>query len=265
MSGIAARDEVALELLDTTVGVETPERVQFKYQLAGPGRRAVAWLIDLAIRLVVYFVAFVAVVLVAASAVEFLQGLGVGFFLLLLFFGEWFTGAIFETVLQGRTPGKWVMSLRVVRDDGSPARFPDYLLRNLIKAVDFLPLFYVVPTFGVALVAMLLDKKFRRIGDMVAGTVVVVEERGQMLAQVAIEPPVTEEERLDLPVRVDLSRDEIRVIEDFLRRRKRLSNERAEELAQLFADTISERTGIHAKSKERVLVLAYARATGKDR
>ena len=81
----------------------------------------------------------------------------------------------------------------------------------------------------------------------------------------AVEPPVTETERQALPPKVVLSRDELGVIESFLRRRKLLSPERAEELAVLFGPRLSERTGVVAPTWERVLTLAYARATGKDR
>ena len=160
----------------------------------------------------------------------------------------------------GRTPGKLVLSLRVVREDGSPGRFPDFLLRNLLRAADFMPGF-----FAVGLASMFMDRKFRRVGDIVGGTVVVVEERGNVLGEVTIDPPVSDEERQALPPRVDLRRDEIAIIEQFLRRRKKLSDSRAEELARMLGPQISERTGVDADSWERVLVLAYARATGKDR
>jgi hypothetical protein len=68
-----------------------------------------------------------------------------------------------------------------------------------------------------------------------------------------------------LPPRVELYRDEIEVIETFLRRRRQFSDERARELAQLFGPALARRTGVTAPTWERVLVLAYARATGKDR
>ena len=68
-----------------------------------------------------------------------------------------------------------------------------------------------------------------------------------------------------MPARVDMSRDEIALVEEFLRRRRTLSAERAEELARLYGPALAERTGVTAPTWERVLALAYARATGKDR
>lgn len=248
-----------MELLDTTAAVHTPERVALRYRLAGPGRRAAAYAVDGMVR-----GAILAIVGVAALSLSVTLpgggGLGAGALLVAVFFLEWGYGAVLEWVMAGRTPGKLLLSLRVVRDDGSPGRFGDFALRNLLRAADFLPGF-----FAVGLVSMWLDPRFRRLGDLVAGTVVVVEDRERMLGRVAIDPPVSEEERQALPVRVDLTLEELRVIEQFLRRLGRLSPERAEELAGLYAPALAARTGIDAPNWTRTLVLAYARATGRDR
>lgn len=247
-----------MDLLDTTAAVMTPERVRFRYRLAGPGRRAVAWMIDALLRMVV--VGSVMVIVGVLSLIPGIGAVGMGVLLVVMFVSEWVYGVFFETVLRGRTPGKILMSLRVVREDGSPGRFADYLLRNLLRAVDYLPGF-----FAIGLATMLFDRRLRRVGDLVGGTVVVVEERGRVRDRAEISPPVSDEERRSMPARVDLSREELSAIEAFLRRRSRLSGERAEELAWLFGPTLSERTGVKADTWERVLTLAYARAVGKDR
>lgn len=247
-----------MELLDTTATVETPERVRFRYRLAGPGQRAAAWGVDALVQLAILTV--IAVGFGLLSAIPGLDGVGTGLILLGVFAVQWLYGAVFETLLDGRTPGKMLVELRVVRVDGSPARLPDFLLRNLLRSADFLPM-----GFGLGVLVMTLDRRMRRIGDLVAGTVVVAEDKAAVLGGLRIRPPVTEEERQSLPARVDLRAEELRVIEDFLRRRDRLSDERAEELARLFGPELSERSGLQAPTWERVLTLAYARATGKDR
>jgi len=257
-------------LLDTRAYVETPERVRFRHQLAGPGRRAVAWLIDTVIRIGIFLLG-VAALIPFVTLSEAFSGAGIGLAFLVLFLVEWFYGVIFEIAMNGRTPGKLALSLRVVRADGSPARIPDLVLRNFLRAVDYFPIWapgtesFAIPTFGIAILTMTLDPKLRRIGDLVAGTVVVVEERERIGEDLVIEPPVTEEERQELPAQVVLSREELRILEDFVRRRRRLSPERAEELAELCAPALAERTGIVAPTAERTLVLAFARATGRDR
>ena len=118
-----------MELLDTTVTIDTPECVRFHYRIAGPGPRAIAWTIDFFIRVIIAVLLFV--VVLPWSTVSGLDGVGEGMYLLGIFLLEWFYGVLFETYLSGQTPGKKLISLRVVRSDGAPARFPDFLLRNL--------------------------------------------------------------------------------------------------------------------------------------
>lgn len=248
-------------MIDTTATIETPERVRFRYRLAGPGQRLAAWLLDLlaqfAFGLVLFWIVF-------ASFSVGLEGYGAGVYLLGLFVLQWLYGVIFETALSGRTPGKAALSLRVVRADGSPGQFPDFLLRNLLRGIDALPA-VGLPTFGIGVLTMAIDPRLRRLGDLVAGTVVVSEDKAHMLGSVAIEPPVSEEERQAMPPAVHLTNEELQVIEAFLRRRRRLSDERAEELASYFGPLLAKRTGIEAATAERTLTLAYARATGRDR
>lgn len=247
-----------LAMIDTSATVETPERVWFRYRLAGPAQRAAAWTIDLMAQGVL--IALAGAVATGLGVVTGIGEVGMGFVMLALFAVQWLYGAVFETLLDGRTPGKVVLELRVVRLDGAPARFQHFALRNLVRAADFLP-----TAFGLGVLVMAFDPYFRRMGDWVAGTVVVAENKSAMLDGVRIEPPVTEEERQALPVRVDLRPEELEVIEAFLRRRRLLNDQRAEELATNFGPALSERTGITANSWERVLTLAYARATGRDR
>lgn len=247
-----------LERLDTTATVETPERVRFRYRIAGPGQRAVAFAADAMLQAV--FLLFVSVVLALLSMLPGLDGIGTGLLFLVLFAVQWLYGFVFEVALSGRTPGKLLLDLRVVRADGSPARVPDLLLRNLVRSADFLPAF-----FGLGVLVMMVDPRMRRLGDLVAGTVVVAEDRASVLGNVRIDPPVTEEERQAMPARVDLRPEELEIIETYLRRRPQLTREQAEEIARWFAPDLARRTGLQAASNERILALAYARATGKDR
>jgi len=244
-------------LLDTTTFIATPERVRFRHRIAGPGRRAAAWALDAVVQLVILVVCGTIVAILGGLG---LDGVGSGGLLLVLFMLQWFYGAFFETVLAGRTPGKLALKLRVVTESGAPASLRAYVLRNLLKGADFLPVGY-----GIGVGVMLLDPSLRRIGDMVAGTIVVDENAGNMLNGVAIQPPVSEAERRALPARVDLRREEVRLIEEFLRRRARMSDERANELASMLAPALTQSFGVEASTPERVVVLAYARATGRDR
>ena len=149
-------------MLDTTRKVATPEGIELTLRLAGPVPRAMAWAVDLAIRAGI-------VLAVSTIALQFGRA-GWGVVLLTAFFVEWLLPAWLETVWRGQTPGKRVMRLAVLNDDGTPVRWPGALTRNLLRAVDFMPFLY-----GVGLVSMLANRDFKRLGDLAAGTVVVYQ------------------------------------------------------------------------------------------
>src|SRR3569623_423096 len=163
--------------LDNTADVETPERIRFRYQVAGPVRRALAYGLDMAIRLMILFGA--AARTTGVGDMRASQGL----WLVLLFVLDWGYGVLFESLWNGKTPGKRALGLRVVQDGGYQVGFIDALLRNLLRAADFLPLGYVL-----GLLSMASDRTAKRIGDRVAGTMVVIERAGGIAAPIALTP-----------------------------------------------------------------------------
>lgn len=241
--------------LDTTAEVETPEHVRFSYQLAGPSRRALAYLVDSVIRGAI----FLAVAIVASVAGAFdeggLGGMSMGLGLILLFVLEWGYFAAFEVLWSGRTPGKKAMQIRVVREEGVPLSVLDAVLRNLLRAADFLPFGY-----AIGLVVMGGDARFRRLGDLVAGTMVVTERRQGYAAPLKIHPPPTDKELAGLPSRPPLDRDDLDAIELFLRRLGTLAPLRELELAEMIAPVYAKRMGVRYRDPTRFLALLYHRA-----
>lgn len=148
-------------MLDTYRQVVTPEGVALHLRAAGPVPRALAWLIDLAARAVLYAALFRALVGLFGEA-------GYAVLALAVFVMTWFYQVLFEVLMQGRTPGKWALGLRVVAADGAPVGWMASFTRNLLRVVDALPVGY-----AAGLVACLFDPWGRRLGDMVAGTLVV--------------------------------------------------------------------------------------------
>lgn len=248
------------EPLDTVASVATPERVRFRYRIAGPATRGLAWAFDLLIRLAVGLA--VAVLTVGLVGTQLgLQASG-GLLMVAVFLLEWLYAVFFETIWSGRTPGKVVFSLRVVRLDGSPVRLQESLLRNLVRGAD------LFPAFAPAMISMVLDPRSRRLGDLVAGTVVVVEDRTRMLTRAPLDPPISEEERrtvLLAGAAVRLGRDEAQAIEELLRRSASLGPARTEELAAILAPGLTRRFGLRGPTAFRTLQLAWARAVGRDR
>lgn len=151
-------------MLDTYREVVTPEGVALHLPAAGPVPRALAWAIDFAVRMGVMFVAGIVLALLGRS--------GAGFYAVLLFLVYWFYPVAFEAMWGGRTPGKRALGLRVVAANGAPVGWLAAFVRNLLRVVDMLPLAY-----AAGLVTSLADPWGRRLGDLVAGTLVVHEAR----------------------------------------------------------------------------------------
>jgi uncharacterized RDD family membrane protein YckC len=219
-------------MLDTARRVATPEGIELTLRLAGPVPRALAWAVDLALRVIALWL--------AALFFGSYGWFGVGVIFLAAFFLEWLFPAWCEARWNGATPGKRLLGLIVLNDDGSPVRWAAALTRNLLRAVDFLPLLY-----AMGLVAMLMNRDFKRLGDLAAGTVVVYREGTHRAAQIPPAPP--------LAPPAPLSLGEQRTLLDLAERSPLLSPARVAELAELARPLVGESRG---DSAERVLRVA---------
>ena len=216
-------------MLDTTRRVATPEGIELTLRLAGPVPRALAWSVDLALR--------AAIVLVVLTLASQLGRAGWGIVLLAAFFVEWLLPAWFEAQMRGQTPGKRLFGIAVLNDDGTPLRWPGALTRNLLRAVDFLPLMY-----GFGLVCMLLNRDFKRLGDLAAGTVVVYQSAAvDSSRKIPQAPPVAPP--------VDLDLDEQRAVLELAERSAGLTRERVEELSALPKPLVGALDGAHAAAR----------------
>jgi uncharacterized RDD family membrane protein YckC len=250
---------VVVAPIDTTAEIETPEHLRFHYPIAGPSRRALAWLLDWLIRAAVIAVLATVAAIGGLAIGDALGGASAGFILFILFLVEWGYYTLWEIAWNGRTPGKRALDLRVVTIHGHPLRVGDSFLRNLVRAADFLPWGY-----ALGLVAMARDGRFRRLGDMVAGTMVIVEERRAVASTIRIDPP-TPKELAGLPQRLPLSGEELEAIDLFLRRKDGLGPAREEELASMVAPIFAKRMGVRYKDATRFLALLHARASERRR
>ena len=164
--------------LEQTVDVETPELVVLTYSIAGIGSRVVAALVDL-------LICFAAMALLAVATVvlELPMRLGrsplgrggswlIAFLVLGQFAILWGYYVLFEGLRDGQTPGKRLFRLRVVREGGYSVTFGASALRNLVRIIDLQPGFLYL----VGLASMLTTRRSRRLGELVAGTIVVREE-----------------------------------------------------------------------------------------
>jgi uncharacterized RDD family membrane protein YckC len=159
----------------------TPERVRLRYDVAGIGSRAAAALVDTGVQLACYVALFILVVVLFAWFPDWTDvvplSLRIVVFVLGVFLLLWGYYLLFEMAWSGQTPGKRMVGIRVLRENGYPIRPVDAVIRNLIRIVDGPPAGFVV-----GLIVMLLNERARRLGDYAAGTIVVREAKRQSVA-----------------------------------------------------------------------------------
>ena len=213
--------------------IETPERVPLHFALASIGNRFLACAVDHLIQwLALGLILLAGVVLSNISAIQAMFASApkwvsaVMILLLFLVFSSYF--AFFEWLWSGQTPGKRWMKLRVIREDGRPITFWEAAVRNLLRVLDMVP----PPFYSIGLISVFSTSRDQRIGDLVAGTVVVREREAEApeFAQVFAAPVSDPALRRSFkPVEftaslISLTDSEIQVVETFLRRRWDLSD-----------------------------------------
>jgi len=228
--------------------IDTPEQIALELPLAGIGSRFLAMAIDTLIQFALYLVAgilFFLILGLGASVLWFVpatMGPAVGIFILFAIYWGYF--AIFEIVWKGQTPGKRFAGIRVIKESGRPINAFEAIGRNLMRAIDGLPGIY-----GVGLVCMMLNKQSRRLGDFVAGTVVVHEKP-------------TEEIRPTWNTAADtasatgglgrVTADELVLVESYLNRRFELDPDVRLRTAIQIADRLKTKTGLEPQPHQHV-------------
>ena len=220
MSAVITSDEILV--------IETPERVPLHFALASIGNRFIACAIDHTIQVVALIVLVIFFVIIAdtanlgnrlANAPKWVIALLV--ILVFVLMSGYF--AIFEWLWRGQTPGKRWLKLRVIREDGRPISFFEAIVRNLLREFDIMPF----PFYSVGLISVFSSDRDQRVGDLVAGTVVVREREAEAPAFAEVfASPISDPalRRSFKPVQFtadvnDLTEQEISVVESFLRRR----------------------------------------------
>jgi uncharacterized RDD family membrane protein YckC len=211
--------------------ITTPEGVELQLTLAGVGSRFSAALVDVLLQgLLGVGLAFL------FGAFGWLEGWGAFAFSIILFVLIFGYDIVFEVLASGRTPGKRLNGLRVVRVGGFPVGFLSSAIRNTVRLVDFLPSAYLV-----GCIAILASKRNQRLGDIAAGTIVVRERK----ATSALPPP--------RPVNVTpaypswdvgtITTLELQTVRQFLARRSSIDSKARTQLAQTLAERLRPKVG----------------------
>jgi uncharacterized RDD family membrane protein YckC len=233
--------------IDVIVSLTTPERIVFDYPLGGPFRRFTAYLLDLVLVMVLVLVAFMASMFLALGS-----GAGIGPALVAYFLIAWGYGAFCEGAFNGQTLGKRALGLRVVSERGVPITSAQAILRNLVGTVDGLvPFFYLI-----GLSSMLLTGKFQRLGDLAAGTMVILEEQRPRVGLVRLKDTRVQSVLDRLPARVAAGSRLARALSDYVRRRHRFGRALREELAEPLAGPLRKQYSLSPKEPADVVLCA---------
>jgi uncharacterized RDD family membrane protein YckC len=201
------------------IKIRTPESVELEFTLAGIGNRTVALVVDYLIWGALLILVLFIWGFLSASLVEYFpQGRDIRLWLtaisaLIVFLVYTSYFVVLETLWQGQTPGKRYAKIRVIRDDGQPAGLSQALLRSLLRPVDDI--------FFLGMLMIILGKQEKRLGDLVAGTLVVQEERPVTAAEFPVSPQAQAlaKELLTRGTIGAMLPDDFAVIREYLQRR----------------------------------------------
>ncbi len=246
---------------DTRYRVETPEQIGLHYDIAGLGTRLMAAIVDmiflgLIAGLALCFGVFgLTVVFASVSDEGTANAIAIAVVSLIIFFVVWGYFVLFETIWHGQSPGKRWTGLRVIQEGGYPIGFSHAAIRNIVRVADFLPFLYVIGA-----IVMLVDSRSRRLGDLVAGTIVIKEQQEVSLSSIGSDTPTpapwpaeavgnafpspsagTFPESAQFPNLSRISAAEYSLLREFLQRRTMLSPEARTSLSIQLAQGFAKR------------------------
>lgn len=224
--------------MERKIVIRTPENLEVTYELAGAGTRAAAYAVDVIVMFLVLNV-FQSLLAALANAIGdsgpyLLAIMGI---LAFVYFNAYFM--IFELIWAGQSPGKRLVGIRVIKTGGFALRFVDSLLRNLLRIIDFIPLFY-----GVGLVSLLATRRCQRIGDLVAGTLVVYQQNGSTEAEVSFSSPATEVNPLSVVKLGALPAELVETCDEYLRSREQLGPKYRQQIGHELMELVEQISGL---------------------
>ncbi len=248
--------------LEAEYRLETPENVEVHFELAGPGSRFCAMVIDsLLAWLIIFVLVLLAVLLGAGDAVDSTLSavnregpaswaMAVIIVVIYLVFTGYYI--FFETVWHGQSPGKRSLNIRAIREDGTPMHLLEILIRNLLRVVDGLPVAY-----GLGGAVALFHPASKRLGDVAAGTIVVKEGEYDYRAEADRKKIIPTTVATPLPGAAasnpELTAQERLLIDKFMQRRHELLPEARYQLSEKLAIPLFEKHGGHYSHPEDYL------------
>jgi uncharacterized RDD family membrane protein YckC len=221
--------------------IDTPEQVHLEFELAGIGSRFMALLLDSLIQGLMYLVLGITVAVLMANPFASARTWVAAVAIFVVFLIYWGYFVLFEIFWKGQTPGKRWAKIRVIKDSGRPISAFESMSRNLLRVADWFPGFY-----GVGVITMLLNKQNRRLGDFVAGTLVVHETSDRESALFFNTAASTD---FIFPQAAKMTLQEAELIEAFLARRLDIPPAVRQQNGQRIAEMMATRLSIPAESR----------------
>ena len=253
--------------LDLSVQISTPENIRFEYRLAGPFRRLPAFVMDFILRMASITLLFIGFSCSGITAIFPLSAAAFAFFMLIsLFLLEWFYGLLFEIFWNGQTPGKRLLGLRVISIDGHPINAVQATIRNFLRFADFFPFVPLncmfidmpgwIPIFTVGIASMSLTGRMQRLGDIAAGTMVVIDEKTWFARHAKLDEPLAAQLSEHIPPTFVMSRSLAQTIALYVERRALISMGRRLELASKLAKPLMRQFGFREDTSPDLLLCA---------
>lgn len=241
------------------IKIEAPEKIVFTYTIAQTGTRIAAFTIDLIIQILFMIIVILIIMMVGVSfsslfnpdVSENASYFAIAFLYIVIFFIQWGYYILFEVIFQGKTPGKLIFGIRVIKNNGEPIDFSTIVLRNLLRAVDSFPAFHFLG--GLISIA---DMKSRRLGDIAAGTLVVHD-----IKLFRKEPDFSTNLTSSVSINSSdvlfkrLSEDELYIIRKFLNEKGKLSYEKQDQIAGELSEKINLKLGLKQENIEPIAYL----------
>jgi uncharacterized RDD family membrane protein YckC len=214
--------------------IDTPELIALELPLAGVGSRFLALAFDSLLQVIGAIIVILIIVVWGASGL--FRNIGMVLGVLMIFFIYWGYFVFFEIIWNGQTPGKRLARIRVIKESGRPITALEAITRNLLRAVDMLPGMY-----AAGFVCMMLNSCNKRLGDFVAGTVVVHDKKVEAVS--AIWNPGDPSVAANLHT-VKITPEELLLIETYLNRRHQIDWAVRKKTARQIAAMIENKTGL---------------------
>jgi len=234
---------------DTSLKAITPEGVEFVLSPVGFPVRTLAYAIDATIQWTILIILYIVFSILK-------HAFGIWIFYLMYFLIDWFYHVFFDIFFRGQSPGKRMMGIRVIRNDGSPIDPSSSLLRNLMRFADS---FFCL--FSIAFISIAASPGFRRIGDWAGGTLVVYSSIAKNSPRSSLKALLEKYDPVN-PAR-PLSQNEKQAILNFARRYPLLGEARANEIAGLYVPYLKNDDTVFNNSDSAYLIGIARKLSGE--